>query len=33
MVQTPRSPSRPGLLVGGAAWILTLLYFVGQIIA
>jgi hypothetical membrane protein len=30
---TSRSLSRLGLLLGGAAWILTLLYFVGQIIA
>jgi hypothetical membrane protein len=29
----PRSLSRVSLLLGGCAWILTLLYFVGQIIA
>jgi hypothetical membrane protein len=33
MDDTPRSLSRLGLLLGGGAWILTLLYFVGQIVA
>jgi hypothetical membrane protein len=28
-----RTPSRPSLLVGGASWILTLLYFIGQLVA
>jgi hypothetical membrane protein len=32
MDETPRSPSRLGLLLGGGAWILTLLYFVGQLV-
>ena len=33
MDRKPRSLSRVSLLLGGCAWILTLLYFVGQIIA
>ena len=33
MDQSSRMPSRLGLLLGGASWILTLLYFIGQLVA
>jgi hypothetical membrane protein len=33
MSTVPRSASERRLLVGGAAWVLTVLYFVGQIVA
>jgi hypothetical membrane protein len=33
MDQSSRMPSRPCSLLGGASWILTLLYFIGQLVA
>jgi len=33
MDESSRTPSRLGLLLGGASWILTLLYFIGQLVA